>query len=161
MSVEETNPKQLRGVRGWLLLLCLNLAVFDPLAVLINLFMTTNSTGTDFGKHPELFRLTIVGGIPTIGLMVFSLYAGLCLWKRVPGAVVVARKYLVCLFFFSIFSLFLPDMVGVTEKLYPGISAVNGLNVAVNTAHVAAWYLYLILSRRVRATYYAREVDCE
>ena len=94
------------------MLLCLNLAVFDPVAVLLNLFMATDSTGNDFTHHPELLRLSLIGGIPRIGLMVFSLYAGLNLWKTTPGAVAVARKYLICLFFFSIFSLFLPPNGG-------------------------------------------------
>ena len=85
--------------------------------------------------------------------MVFSLYAGLCLWKKVPTAVTIARKYLICLFFFSIFSLFLPNSVGVTEELYPGISAANGISVIVTAVHATIWYLYLRLSRRVRATY--------
>jgi hypothetical protein len=151
-KTEATKPK-LKGVKGWLLLLCLNLAVFDPTAVLLNLFMATNSTGADFGKHPELLRLTFIGGVPRIALMVFSLYAGLSLWKMVPGAVATARKYLVCLFLFSMFSLFLPNMVGVTEKLYPGISAANDINVMITMAHIAAWYLYLGLSKRVKATY--------
>ena len=150
--MEAANPK-LKGVRGWLLLLCLNLAVFDPSAVLVNLFMAAHSTGSDFDRHPELFRLTLIGGVPRIALMVFSLYAGLCLWKMAPGAVAVARKYLVCLFFFSVFSLFLPDMAGVTEDLYPGLSAVNDINVMITTAYVAVWYLYLGVSKRVRATY--------
>ncbi len=151
----------MKGVRGWLLLLCLNLAVFDPSAVLVNLFMATNSTGSDFENHPELFRLTLIGGVPRIALMVFSLYAGLCLWKMVPGAVAVARRYLVCLFFFTVFSLFLPNIVGVTDKLYPGFSTINNLNVVVTMAHVAAWYLYLGMSKRVRATYLDDGVDPE
>jgi hypothetical protein len=151
-SVEAANQK-LKGVRGWLLLLCLNLAVFDPSAVLVNLFMATHSTGSDFDRHPELFRLTLIEGIPKIGLMVFSLYAGLCLWKMVPGAVAVARKYLVCLFCFSVFSLFLPGMAGVTEASYPGISGANDINIMITMAYVAALYLYLGLSKRVRATY--------
>lgn len=142
-------------MRGWLLLLCLNLAVFDPVAVLLNLFTNTNSATSDFDRHPELFRLSVVAGVPTIALMVFSLYAGLRLWKRTPGAVAVTRRYLVCLFLFSVLSLFLPDMVGVTEKMYPGMSAANRLGVVVTAVHVTAWYLYLLLSKRVKATYTA------
>jgi hypothetical protein len=150
--LDALDPK-LRGVRGWLLLLCLNLVVFDPTAVLLNLFMSTGSTASDFDRHPELLRLSLVAGVPMIALMVFSLYAGLCLWRVAPGAVAIARKYLICLFFFSVFSLFLPDMVGVTEKAHPGMSAANTFGVVVTTVHVAAWYLYLNLSKRVKATY--------
>jgi Ca2+/H+ antiporter len=158
MDVKAANPK-LKGIGGWLLLLCLNLAVFDPVAVLLNLFMATDSTGNDFTHHPELLRLSLIGGIPRIGLMVFSLYAGLSLWKRAPGAVAVARKYLICLFFFSIFSLFLPPMVGVTENLYPGTSAMNDLNVMITMVWVAVWYFYLVRSKRVKATYIDGSTD--
>jgi hypothetical protein len=159
-ELEAVNPK-LKGVRGWLLFLCLNLAVFDPIAVLINLFMAVNSTGSDFEKHPELFRLILVSGVPRIALMVFGLYAGLCLWKVVPGAVAVGRKYLVCLFFFCVLSLFLPDMVGVTDELDPGISGANEFNVIVTMAHVAIWYLYLGMSKRVMVTYSDDDAESE
>ena len=51
------------------------------------------------------------------------------------------------------FPCFCPEMAGVTEELYPGLSAVNDINVMITMVHVAAWYLYLGLSKRVRATY--------
>jgi hypothetical protein len=145
----EGTDSKLKGVRGWLLLLCLNLAVFDPVLVLVNLFMGTQAA--DFNRHPEMLRLTVVAGVPTIALMVFSLYAGLSLWKRVPGAVAVARKYLICLLLFSVLSLFLPGMVGIREAAE--VAALNTLGVVITTIHVAAWYVYLIFSKRVKATY--------
>ncbi len=146
--------KKLEGVKGWLFLLCVSLTVLDPLAVIFSLFMSTSSEGPYLDQHPEFFRLVLVSGICRLGLMVGSLYAGLALWRVVPGAVAVARKYLSALFLYSVFSLFLPALVGVSEARYPGTETLFSLNATFTMVYIAFWYIYLRRSRRVRATYY-------
>lgn len=148
---------ELKGVRGWLLLLCLSLAVLDPFAALMSLFMVTDAAKPHFDQHPELFRLVLVSGVLRIGLMVFSLYAGISLWRILPKGVAVAKKYLLAVFFYVVLSLFLPSLVGVSRELSNGMAGENLLNALLTLAYVVVWYLYLVRSRRVKATYYDSE----
>jgi hypothetical protein len=145
---------ELKGVRGWLLLLCLALTVLDPSAVLINLFTATNAAKPSFARDPGLFRLILANGVAGIALSVFSLYAGISLWKRLPGAPAVARKYLLTVLGYSILAPFLPYLLGPTNLVASQDSLVlTSLNSLFTIMYVAAWYLYLNRSRRVRATY--------
>lgn len=150
--MSETDVK-LNGVKGWLLLLCLTLTVLDPSAVLFNLFYITSSARPHFDRNPELFRLILVSGVCRIALMVFSMYAGLSLWKRLPGAPVVAIRYFRAVVLYSVFVLFLPLLVGVPEDTYREMSGVNSANSMVTVLYVALWYLYMKKSKRVKATY--------
>ena len=68
-------------MKGWLLLLCLLLTVFDPSVVLVSLYAVSDGAMASYDLHPEVFRLIVVSGILRIGLAVFSIYAGLSLWK--------------------------------------------------------------------------------
>lgn len=142
-----------RGVKGWLLLLCFSLTVLDPSAILLNLFYITNTAKPYFEGHPELFKMILITGVCRIALMVFSIYAGLSLWKVHPGAVPTAVRYFRAVFFYSVFVLFLPVLVGVSQETYRDMTATNLANSVVTVCYVALWYFYLIKSKRVRATY--------
>ena len=156
MGGVDPRSKELEGVKGWLLLLCVSLAILDPLTVIFSVFLAAPSAGPYLDQHPEYFRMILVSGICRIGLMVGSLYAGLSLWRVAPGAVAAARRYMAALFLYSVFSLFLPGLVGVSEARYPGTGSSNSVNAAFTMAYIAVWYLYLSRSRRVRATYHDR-----
>jgi hypothetical protein len=144
---------ELKGVKGWLLLLCLLLTVFDPSVVLVSLFVVSDGAMASHNLHPEVFRLILVNGILRIGLAVFSIYAGLSLWKLAPKAVITARSYLVAIAVSSVFLLFLPLLLGVSEDAQGGIAQEGILNTLLTVLYVAVWYAYLARSRRVRATY--------
>ena len=144
---------ELKGVRGWLLLLCVTLTVLDPSAVLINLFLVADAAKPYFARHPGFFRLILVNGVAGIALSVFSLYAGISLWKRLPGALAVARKYLRTVFAYSLLAPFLPRLVGSTFHASHETFALACLNSLFTIIYVGIWYLYLNRSARVRATY--------
>ena len=95
----------------------------------------------------------LINGVCSIGLAVFSIYAGISLWKVLPNAVAIAKKYLGSAFLYSIFSLFLPYLIGLSEEIRKEIGATNLLNSFVTTFYLYAWYQYLKRSKRVRATY--------
>lgn len=144
-----------KGVKGWLLLLCLSLTILDPLAILFNIFYFTDAAKPYFEGHPELFKMILITGICRIALMVFSIYAGLALWKVLPGAVTAATRYFRAVFFYSVFVLFLPILVGVSQETYREMTATNFANSVVTVCYVGTWYLYLKRSKRVKATYTA------
>lgn len=145
--------KQYKGVRGWLLLLCINLAILDPFAMLFNLFSITYLTKPHFDTLPALLNLVLIGGACSLALMVFSIYAGISLWKVLPNAVSTVKKYFFAVFFYSLFSMLLPSLVGLPEKAQADFAANTALNSLITVLYVASWFVYLNRSRRVRATY--------
>ncbi len=144
---------QYKGVKGWLLLLCINLAILDPFAMLFNLVSVNQLTKPHFDKFPALQQMVLIGGAFSLALMVFSIYAGISLWKVLPGAVTTVKKYFYAVFFYSIFSVFLPSLVGLPKDAQGEFSANTALNSLITVLYVAGWYVYLNRSRRVRATY--------
>jgi hypothetical protein len=144
---------ELYGVKGWLLLLCLLLTVLDPLVVLTGLFTQTQGASSTFDLHAGVFRLIVVQGVLAIALAVFSMYAGLSLWKITPNAVRMARYYLITEAAFSFVPFFLPAFLGVSDGSQKGTAMLYLLNALATTAYASAWYTYLSRSRRVRTTY--------
>lgn len=146
-------PAELRGVKGWLLLLCVNLTILDPFANLLNLAIGTHFGRQFFDQHPALRNLLLMNGVCSIGLAVFSIYAGISLWRIVPNAVTTAKKYLGTAFLYSLVSLFLPYLIGLSEEIRKETGATNLFNSFVTALYLYAWYQYLKRSKRVRATY--------
>jgi hypothetical protein len=142
-----------RGVRGWLLLLCFTLTVLDPLAALFNITYTTHLAKPHFHKVAGLSRLVVVSGAASIALSIFSLYAGISLWKKMPRAVSTAKKYLITVLAYSLFSLVLPTLVGLSSEYQDKILEGSFLTNLRTGAYVLAWYLYLERSKRVQSTY--------
>lgn len=141
------------GIKGWLLLLCVCLTILDPVSAFIVLIAVTNATKPYFDQNPALFRLILIGGICNTCLIVFSVYAGLSLWRVAPNAVTIAKRYLVSAFLYSLFSIFLPAMVGLSEGSTPDSARTSSINNIITMAYPTLWYLYLMRSKRVKATY--------
>ncbi len=131
----------------------MSLTVLDPSAILFNLFYITSAAKPHFDRNPEFFRLILISGVCRIALMVFSIYTGLSLWKKLPGAPAVAVRYFQAVVLYSVFVLFLPLLVGVPEETYREMAGVNSANSMVTILYVALWYLYIKKSKRVKATY--------
>jgi len=142
-----------KGVKGWLLLLCINLTILDPFAMLFNLVSITHFTKPHFDTFPPLLHLVLIGGACSLALMVFSVYAGISLWKVLPNAVSTVKKYFFAVFFYSLFSTLLPSLVGLPEKAQADFAANTALNSLITVLYIAAWYVYLNRSRRVKTTY--------
>jgi len=154
-DVLTTTNAQLRGVKGWLLFLCLNLTILDPSAVLANLFAVTEAAKPSFDQHPEVLRFVLVNGVLRLALVVASLYVGISLWRGLAGAPAIAGKYLLAVFAYSAVAPFLPVIAGAREYASDNIMLFNCLNSLVTMAYVLAWYVYLKRSKRVKATYSA------
>ena len=127
-------------VRGWLLLLCFVLAVFNPGTLAV---VAASRVGS--AVPPSTFVLTLLG----VRLVVTSVgvAAGMALWNRRAGAVQLAKASLVLSAIEAVGRL--STRVGFSETP-PGLRLPVALAVILFNA---AWYLYLDKSRRVRATY--------
>jgi hypothetical protein len=148
----ETTGRELNGIRGWLLLLCLNLAVLDPAAVLMNLFVVSDVAKPYFSRQPGFFHLILVNGIAGIALAVFSLYAGVSLFRRLPGAPETARKYFAAISAYALLAPFLPFLLRSEQLANRDTFYINCLNSVFTLAYAGIWRLYLKRSRRVRQT---------
>jgi len=143
------NSNQYIGVKGWLLLLCLSLTIFDPLSMLIHTLLVSSLAKPYFTTHKNLFYLIFINGIFNIALITYSIYAGICLWRLYKGAVGIAKKYFIFLFFYSLIGAFLPYLFGVSETSF----IKNIFNTILNMGYAVIWYVYLSVSKRVKNTY--------
>jgi hypothetical protein len=142
-----------KGVNGWLLLLCINLTILDPFAMLFNLVSITYFVKPHFDNFPALINLMLISGSCGLAIMVFSVYSGISLWKMLPNAVSTVKKYFFVVFFYSLFSVVLPSLVGLPEKAQVDFSANTAFNSLITVLYIAVWYIYLNRSKRVKATY--------
>ena len=130
--------RQLRGVRGWLLLFCLGLVLVQPLALL---FEAVNS-GDAF-----------VAGFNLL-LGAFAIYTGIALWRGATNALKLVKVYFVVV------------LIGATLVIASGILTAPAARVSQTPSQdnpltvgfrmligVAIWWSYFKKSKRVKATY--------
>ena len=145
--------RRLRGVGGWLLLFCVGLTILSPL-------VTLSTIVVGFGESPEVFdefpRLRIIMLAETVlcgTMMAFSVYAGICLWTIRPGAVRIAKCYLLCLLGAQTISAILPFAANLPAEANEAMLGEVAKDSIRTVIYVAIWYSYLNCSERVRATY--------
>jgi hypothetical protein len=126
-------------VRGWLLLLCILLTVWNPAALaLVAASRVETGTASTLALMLLAVRLVVTG----VGVA-----AGFALWHKRAGAVTLAKASLLLSALEGAGRL--STRLGLSDAP-PGTRLPLALALVVYTA---AWYLYLEKSRRVRATY--------
>jgi len=148
-----TGEPGLRGVRGWLLVLCLYLMVFVPLLALLGLLGAWQAAS----QSPTLQGALIFEALFELALAAFAFYAGLALYQRRPNAVTVTKIYFITLLTVGVLGLGIVVLGVVSRFSDPALA-----NQLRGPAAVAAirqillstiWLFYLERSARVRATY--------
>ncbi len=142
-----------QGVGGWLLLLCLGLTIFRPLFTLGSIVVTYGESAQYFGKYPGLMIVTFIDTVLSIGLMAFSICAGIGLWRVQSNAVQVTKVFLLCLLGYAVVSSVLPFLAGLPSEANVDMIAPVATSAFKVVIYVAIWYSYLNKSERVRATY--------
>ncbi|HKI26049.1 MAG TPA: DUF2569 family protein [Candidatus Sulfotelmatobacter sp.] len=139
------------GVLGWLLVLCLTLTFAYPAATLYQIF--THTIPGLLNAH-DLKRAVLFGVYAALFLSVtaFSVVAGIRLWLIKPGAVKLAKRWLLTflcahLAYFVFWILLMRD----TRPL--GLAEMGWHHVAGPLPSFFLWTVYLEHSKRVRATY--------
>ena len=128
------------GVGGWLLLLCRLLLLFHPLSLAVTAggaLGALSSRGTAVALI-LILRLVVVG---------FGMAAGRALQAVQAGAVTLAKAALLAS---AATDVFVYTTVFFPNNRPPGDTP---LYVAATLAYHGAWLVYLMRSRRVRATY--------
>jgi hypothetical protein len=159
-SIQQTNSAQdvrvqnrYKGVRGWLLFFCVGLTVLTPLYTMANLASGYSAVSKVADRLPGLMMAIMLDIIMGVIIMAFSILAGVFLWSVRPGAVKVTKAYLITLCLYSVLeiSIFMAALPkGASDKFVS--SATSGLLRTLFYAGI--WFLYLIRSKRVRATYF-------
>jgi len=143
-----------QGVGGWLLLFCVGLTVIGPLVTLGSLTMSYNESSQYFDQFPGLLLITVIDTLLSLGLMAFSIYAGTGLWSIRPGAVHIAKRFLLCVLGYCAVAALLPFMAGLPSEAHEAMTAQIAKNMFRAVIYVAVWYSYLNRSKRVSATYH-------
>lgn len=128
------------SVRGWLLLLCVLLLVWQP----VNLSLTTAGRLEDVSRRGPGFAVVLVARFFAAAL---GIAAGLSLLQRKPGAVTIARASLV---FSAAVDVFVYATPWYPNNRPPGDAT---WILIVSLAYYALWLAYLARSKRVGATF--------
>ena len=142
-----------KGVGGWLLLFCLGLTIFNPLISFFSLAGSYRESAPYFSQFPGLLVVTGLDTVLSLGLTVFSIYAGASLWRLRPGAVQTAKRYLLWFLAYQGVAIALPFMAGLASSADETMIAQSVKDAFRGILYVIIWYSYLNKSKRVRATY--------
>lgn len=154
LNVATSTSHKLKGVKGWLLFLCLWLTVLMPLFTLGQLYLEWIEAEPYFEQFPTLKSVVILATLCLIGLNAFGIYAGFALWSVKPDAVKIAKNFFITLLAYSFVSPFV--FAGVSGLPSEVVSAIKteGVGQAIKTIMAfAVWFTYLHKSKRVQATY--------
>ena len=129
------------GVRGWMLLFCLSLIVFNPIIIAI-MMVTGFYNNLDAVLDPCM--------------AILGIYIGVQLWKMHPNSVENAKIYLLVFFGVSVFSTFIPIywMSHYENKL--SFSIYEGMKLIGELLFFSIWYAYLNRSKWVKSTYISK-----
>jgi len=133
----------LEGVGGWLLILIAYLVFLLPLAAVLGLSRDLRPLfgGQSLSKS-SLFH-TVIPWIVLWGVVGMGLYAGIALWKILPGAVRATKVFLFALLLFETISALVSHRA-MSDRAW---------GLADNLLFFFIWYSYLVLSKRVANTY--------
>jgi hypothetical protein len=127
-------------IRGWLLLLCILLLVWQP----FNLAMVMSGLMDELSVRGAGLGIIMLGRLLAAGL---GIAAGLALLQRRPGAVSIARASLV---FSAVVDLVVYATPYSPNNRPPGDATIV---LAASLLYYTIWFAYLARSRRVKATY--------
>jgi Protein of unknown function (DUF2569) len=143
----------MRGVGGWLLLLCLGLTVFGPVLVVIGIVRGFLADSPYFDTFPRLRAVFFIDAALRAALTAFGIYAGVRLGTVRRGAVRITKTYFMCAVGYLIVGALLPFTAGLPSAAYPALAQTAAQQTIPALISVGIWYAYLCRSKRVKATY--------
>jgi hypothetical protein len=155
-KIDEKKDEKFKKVGGWLLLFCITLIVFMPLFSAYNLIINFNdSIYFDlFTTYPNWLIISVIDIIVVVGLIFFSIYAGIALLRIKQNAVSIAKKYLITYLLYGIISSFFPFLAGFPSESYDDFISMAVRGIFGTLIYFAVWYDYLRKSKRVSRTYF-------
>ena len=142
-----------KSVGGWLLFLCLVLAIISPLMTLYSLVTSFAELEPQFVTYPGFKTLFYVDTVLSTILMIFSIRAGVSLWKVLPGAVTRAKNYLYLYASYIAVSSIIPFVVGLPSMFTEAMTPIVLTNIIRSVIFFSVWLAYLNKSKRVKETF--------
>lgn len=150
---QSASQRQYKGVRGWLLLLCVGLTIFNPIDTVQFIAFNFSANYPHFDQFPNLRVLTYLDMVLALGVMALGVYAGVALWRVRPRAVQTAKNYYLCFLAYTVIAAIFPVMSGLPSEEISALLKGNVKIVVRMAVYVAICSLYLHRSKRVKATY--------
>lgn len=150
----DSSNEDLKGVEGWLLLLCWVLTFVSPLLMVWQIGTEWKEVSPAFAALPILRTMVIVETALNLLMMTFSIWAGVSLWKLKPNAVRIAKSYFVTALIYSIAMPFiLTGLVDLPSEMSRAVESEGAKQAGRGLMTSVIWLWYLGRSKRVRATY--------
>jgi Protein of unknown function (DUF2569) len=182
MNQSRTESTCYKGVEGWLALLIFVLIFATPVSLLVQIIGTLQNAkrpkfdletvvreaqkqppqppapGTEAAPEQPAFIRGAVGlALIGTGLACFSVYAGILLWRVVPNAVTVAKRFLMTVLVVELLVSAIAASVALSYREWGELLADAVGSALGPLVYVWIWYSYLSRSKRVAATYGACE----
>lgn len=144
------------GVGGWLAFLCFALVVGGPLRLMFDLIGAYLAVSRMTGKNLATFQnILVCDAAIHIPIAILSARAGIALWKKWPGAVGTAKKFLIIALVCSLLSAFLAFAwsTSLADEIRTDMMRQIILGLIQSFIFFGIWYNYLRVSKRVRNTY--------
>ena len=145
MNTEQNNESEVKykGVGGWLSLFIISLTILNPLMMAFGLV----------SSYEYVSILFLIISVWTVGLMCFSIYAGILLWKIRPNAVKIAK---ICLLLYLVEPVVISILLFYLSSSNQELMGEFGTELSRSAIYVAIWFSYLNKSKMVKATYLAK-----
>jgi hypothetical protein len=158
LELEPQERRGPRGVRGWLLFLCLNLTIIIPFLslyqvnVALRIFYLPGALiQIVIFKHALLYNILTI--VIMLFISIFSFFVGLKLWVEKPRAEKTAKIFLLMQLSLVIIILSIRLLVPSSFDIYASAFKTIITGLISSISYFVIWYLYLTYSRRVRNTY--------
>ncbi len=143
-----------KGVRGWLLFLCVNLTILGPIGNAMIISASFAEATVVSKRYPSYLPIEIIGDVLVLAVnIVYSIYVGIRLWRVRPNAVDSAKNFLILAGVVAIVNMLLLLLAGFSEEVLSAVMALSLPELGPNLAIIGLWYRYLNRSKRVRATF--------
>lgn len=151
---DEVYLAKLKGVRGWLLLLCIILTIASPVINLAGLVSLNKMWKPYFDAFPGIYMANLLRTILVSALIIFSIYSGAILWNKEPGAVKTAKVYLwTYLSYAVLYPVLFLVLAGLPKEDYVDVLKTGIPELIGQIGFFVVWYSYLLRSKRVRLTF--------